>query len=75
MQFFFYGMGESQLGNGASSWILHMTFIILTSNAWGFYLKEWDDVNELTRRTIYKGIAALLCSVVIVGLGNLIEAR
>ncbi len=24
MQFFFYGMGESKLGNGASSWILHM---------------------------------------------------
>ena len=24
LQFFFYGMGESKLGNGASSWILHM---------------------------------------------------
>src|SRR5439155_14063585 len=23
LQFFFYGMGESKLGNGASSWILH----------------------------------------------------
>ncbi|MFZ9662082.1 MAG: L-rhamnose/proton symporter RhaT, partial [Chitinophagaceae bacterium] len=26
LQFFFYGMGESKLGNGASSWILHMAF-------------------------------------------------
>jgi len=35
MQFFFYGMGESKLGNGASSWILHMAFIILIANGWG----------------------------------------
>ena len=41
LQFFFYGMGESKLGNGASSWILHMAFIILVSNTWGIILKEW----------------------------------
>ena len=35
LQFFFYGMGESKLGNGASSWILHMATIILTANFWG----------------------------------------
>ena len=33
LQFFFYGMGESKMGNGASSWILHMAFIILVANA------------------------------------------
>ena len=37
LQFFFYGMGESKLGNGASSWILHMSFIILIANMWGSY--------------------------------------
>jgi L-rhamnose-H+ transport protein len=37
LQFFFYGMGESKLGNGASSWILHMAFIILVSNMWGCF--------------------------------------
>src|SRR4030095_13581536 len=41
LQFFFYGMGESKLGNGASSWILHMAFIILTANMWGIVLREW----------------------------------
>jgi L-rhamnose-H+ transport protein len=40
LQFFFYGMGESKLGNGASSWILHMAFIILVSNMWGIILKN-----------------------------------
>ena len=35
LQFFFYGMGESKLGNGASSWILHMSAIILTAKYMG----------------------------------------
>lgn len=48
LQFFFYGMGESKLGNGASSWILHMATIILTANFWGFYLKEWSGVSKKT---------------------------
>ncbi len=41
LQFFFYGMGESKLGNGPSSWMLHMAFIILVANMWGLVLKEW----------------------------------
>ena len=41
LQFFFYGMGESKMGNGASSWILHMSFIILVANMWGIlYIKS-----------------------------------
>jgi len=70
MQFFFYGMGESKLGNGASSWILHMSTIILTANMWGFYNKEWKGVSKTTSRTIAVGIAVILLSVVIVGIGN-----
>ena len=46
LQFFFYGMGESKLGNGASSWILHMATIIITSNFWGLYFKEWKGSEE-----------------------------
>ena len=70
MQFFFYGMGESKLGNGASSWILHMSTIILTANMWGFYNKEWKGVSKNTFRTIVVGISLILLSVVIVGIGN-----
>jgi hypothetical protein len=39
-------MGESKLGNGASSWILHMSTIILTANLWGIYRKEWKGVRQ-----------------------------
>ncbi len=70
LQFFFYGMGESKLGNGASSWILHMAFIILVSNGWGIWLKEWRGVSRKTLTTIAIGILAILASVVIVGVGN-----
>ena len=70
LQFFFYGMGESKLGNGASSWILHMAFIILISNMWGILLKEWKGVSQRTRLTIGVGIATILASVVLVGYGN-----
>ncbi len=70
LQFFFYGMGESKLGNGASSWILHMSTIILTANMWGIYRKEWKGVAAKTRWTITVGIAVILFSVVLVGIGN-----
>lgn len=70
LQFFFYGMGESKLGNGASSWILHMSTIILTANLWGIYRKEWKGVATKTKWTITVGIAVIILSVVLVGIGN-----
>jgi L-rhamnose-H+ transport protein len=70
LQFFFYGMGESKLGNGASSWILHMAFIILVSNLWGIALKEWKGTSNKTIRTITIGIITIIASVIIVGIGN-----
>ncbi|MBM3178312.1 MAG: L-rhamnose/proton symporter RhaT [Bacteroidetes bacterium] len=73
LQFFFYGMGESQMGNGASSWILHMAFIILVANVWGIVLNEWKGVGPATRKTITMGILIILSSVVLVGIGNALK--
>lgn len=70
LQFFFYGMGESKLGNGASSWIAHMATIILTANVWGLFLKEWTGVSTKTFRTFLVGIGLILLSIVLVGIGN-----
>ncbi|RYE22246.1 MAG: rhamnose/proton symporter RhaT [Sphingobacteriales bacterium] len=70
LQFFFYGMGESKLGNGASSWILHMAFIILIANMWGLLLKEWKAVSKKTFTTFVFGIVTIILSVFIVGYGN-----
>jgi L-rhamnose-H+ transport protein len=73
LQFFFYGMGESRLGNGASSWILHMAFIILVSSMWGLTLKEWKGVSKKTFATIATGILVIILSVILVGKGNMIK--
>ncbi|GAB3425997.1 L-rhamnose/proton symporter RhaT [Niabella aquatica] len=70
LQFFFYGMGESKMGNGPSSWILHMAFIILIANIWGLILKEWKGVSKKTLRTVVLGIIIILASVLLVGWGN-----
>ncbi len=70
LQFFFYGMGESKMGNGASSWILHMSFIILVANMWGVVLKEWKNVSKKTTATIIAGIATIILSILLVGYGN-----
>lgn len=70
LQFFFYGMGESKMGNGASSWILHMAFIILVSNVWGIAMQEWKGVSTKTKSTIALGIFTILVSVLLVGYGN-----
>lgn len=70
LQFFFYGMGESKLGNGASSWVLHMAFIILISSMWGIAFKEWKGVSRRTFSTILLGIFISILSVLLVGWGN-----
>ena len=70
LQFFFYGMGASKLSNGASSWILHMSFIIIVSNGWGFWLGEWRGTPKRTLAIVLIGILTILISVGLVGLGN-----
>ena len=75
LQFFFYGMGESKLGNGASSWILHMAFIILIANMWGLAINEWKGVGSRTRSTIVAGVLTIIASVMIVGYGNFLKSE
>lgn len=74
-QFFFYTMGESQMGRYAfSSWTLHMASIILFSTLWGFALKEWKGASRRTRTLVWTGIATLIGSTIIIGLGNYFAA-
>jgi L-rhamnose-H+ transport protein len=71
LQFFFYGMGSSKMGKyDFSSWTFHMAFIIIVSNAWGIYFKEWKGSRENTMRIIMLGIFTVILSTVVVGLGN-----
>jgi L-rhamnose-H+ transport protein len=75
-QFFFYTMGESQMGRYAfSSWSLHMASIILFSTLWGFALKEWTGSSHRTRAMIWAGISTLVISTIIIGIGNYLSLR
>ena len=74
-QFFFYTMGESQMGKyGFSSWTLHMASIILFSTLWGFALKEWKGASARTRTLVWTGIGLLVGSTVVIGAGNMLNA-
>lgn len=74
-QFFFYTMGESQMGRyGFSSWTLHMASIILFSTLWGFALKEWRGASSRTRRIVLTGIGLLVGATVVIGAGNMLDA-
>jgi L-rhamnose-H+ transport protein len=70
-QFFFYSMGETQMGEyGFSSWTLHMASIIIFSSLWGIALKEWKGSSGKTKFLLFLGLATLILSTVIVGYGN-----
>lgn len=74
-QFFFYTMGETQMGRfGFSSWTLHMASIIIFSTLWGVALKEWAGTSRRTHSLIVAGIFVLIISTLVVGYGNFIAA-
>lgn len=71
LQFFFYGMGSSQMGKyDFSSWTLHMAFIITFSNLWGLYFKEWKGSRPATLNIMIIGIIVVILSTIVVGYGN-----
>ncbi len=70
-QFFFYTMGETQMGHFKfSSWTLHMASIIIFSTLWGIALKEWNGAGTRTRLLVALSLVVLVGSTMIVGYGN-----
>ena len=70
-QFFFYTMGETQMGKyGFSSWTLHMASIIIFSSLWGIGLKEWKGAGTPAMRLLTLALFLLVGSTMIVGYGN-----
>ena len=70
-QFFFYTMGETQMGRYKfSSWTLHMASIIIFSSLWGIGLHEWRGASRRTWIWLFVSLFVLVASTVIVGYGN-----
>ncbi len=75
-QFFFYTMGETQMGKfGFASWTLHMASIIIFSTLWGVYFNEWKGGGRKVRALITAGIGTLVLSTVIIGVGTWLKSR
>jgi len=71
MQFFFYTMGETQMGRYKfSSWTLHMASIIIFSTLWGIALQEWKGAGGRTKLLVAFSLLVLVTSTVVVGYGN-----
>ncbi len=70
-QFFFYTMGESQMGAYQfSSWTLHMASIIIFSTLWGLALHEWKGASRRAMNYLALSLVVLIASTVIIGYGN-----
>jgi L-rhamnose-H+ transport protein len=70
-QFFFYTMGESQMGRYKfSSWTLHMASIIIFSSLWGIGFKEWKGAGRRAMQLLTLALFLLVVSTVVIGYGN-----
>ena len=75
MQFFFYSMGEPQMGRYKfSSWTLHMASIIIFITLWGIALKEWRGASNRTKWLVALSLTVLVSSTMVVGYGNYLGA-
>jgi L-rhamnose-H+ transport protein len=74
-QFFFYTMGETQMGKFAfASWTLHMASIIIFSTMWGWIFHEWKGSSKKAHLLISGGIATLILSTIVIGYGTYLKA-
>jgi L-rhamnose-H+ transport protein len=76
MQFFFYTMGETQMGKfGFASWTLHMASIIIFSTMWGWIFHEWKGSSKKAHTLIASGIVTLILSTIIIGFGTWLKGQ
>ncbi|MDR1958674.1 MAG: L-rhamnose/proton symporter RhaT [Planctomycetaceae bacterium] len=71
LQFFFYSMGETQMGAYQfSSWPLHMASIMIFSSLWGIALKEWKGSSGYTKTVLFVTLVTLIFSTIVMGYGT-----
>jgi L-rhamnose-H+ transport protein len=75
-QFFFYTMGETQMGKFSfASWTLHMASIIIFSTMWGWILHEWKGSSKKAHLLIAGGIGTLILSTIVIGYGTYLKSK
>ena len=70
-QFFFYTMGATQMvPYDFASWTLHMSSIIIFATIWGWIFHEWKGSGNKAHLLIGGGIATLILSTAVIGVGT-----
>jgi L-rhamnose-H+ transport protein len=71
LQFFFYSLGETQMGVfNFSSWPLHMASIMIFSSLWGLALGEWRGSSRFTKIVLGVTLLTLIFSTIVIGYGT-----
>lgn len=71
LQFVFYGMAAFFMGQYSfANWSVHMSFMVVASNLWGYYFKEWEGTSATTIRWNNAGILVLVIAGVVMGMAS-----
>ena len=71
LQFVFYGMAAFYMGAYSfTNWSVHMSFMVVASNLWGYYFKEWKGASRETIRWNNAGIFVLVIAGIIMGIAS-----
>jgi L-rhamnose-H+ transport protein len=71
LQFVFYGMAGFYMGpDSFANWSVHMSFMVVASNLWGYYFKEWKGVSTATIWWNNAGILVLVAAGIVMGIAG-----
>ncbi|WP_111706434.1 L-rhamnose/proton symporter RhaT [Lutibacter citreus] len=72
-QFFFYGIGHTNMGDfGFASWVIHMSMLIFFSYIVGIIMKEWTQVSKKTNTVLILALIVLIASFVVMAYGTML---
>ena len=71
INFFFFGMGKSRMGNITyTSWGISMTLTIVCATLWGIYHGEWKGVSKKIYLTMWLGLLILIVAAFMIGISG-----
>ncbi|ARV16537.1 L-rhamnose/proton symporter RhaT [Polaribacter sp. SA4-12] len=72
-QFFFYGIGHTNMGEfGFASWVIHMSMLIFFSYIVGILMKEWKQVSKKTNQVLGLALVILIASFIVMAYGTML---
>ena len=71
INYVFFGMGKSQMGESSFvAWGILMTLTIVFATLWGLYRGEWKGVPAKTRGLMWIGLTVLVFASFLIGISS-----